>query len=101
MQKQPKKWETVRVVTFLEEFKSKDVTGKNAETGEVEVKKAGKTLYKKGREVAMTLKAAKKLESRGAKIKIAPFNRQAATNRARKEFEEANKKKTELMYARP
>lgn len=91
----PKKWETVRVVTFLKDFMSKEITKDG------KVIKPAKVLYKKGRQVAMTLKLAKKLQERNAEIKIAEFDRAAATKRQRKIFEEANKRKTELMYMQP
>lgn len=91
----PKKWETVRVVTFLEDFMSKEV--KNGD----KIVKPAKALYKKGRQVSMTLKSAKKLQERGAKLTIKEFDRDAATRRQRKVFEAANEKKTKLMYQQP
>lgn len=56
------KWDNVRVVTFSEDYKSK----------------AGKVLYKKGRTVAMHVRNATKLQARGAKLTMKPFDRDKA-----------------------
>lgn len=56
------KWDNVRVVTFNEDYKSKQ----------------GALLYKKGRTVAMHVRNATKLQARGAKLTMKPFDREKA-----------------------
>jgi hypothetical protein len=84
------KYETVRIVTFKEDY----YTSERGPEG----KPQKKLLFKQGHKQPMHKDLAERLEQRGAKVKIEPFDPRPIEAKAKQRLIERREKEAKMVY---